>query len=178
MGYANHYIKIFLCFLIVSEANSMTPLTDEESKEIVGMDNIKLVEGADELQSQIELPKAKINIISISPASGEALSRDSVLISRIGYKVDESDLSKVKIFAQFQTNTPGVTFDGEFPDDGYVEILSKDGVVELQFPLKYVLGDERLKHPISVKFLITYQVGDGYSKEIASTKRYQYVSKI
>jgi hypothetical protein len=156
----------------------MTPLTDEESKVITGMDSIKYLGGADKSQDEIELPKAKINVISISPAPGKALSRDSILISRIGYEVGESDLSKIKIFAQFQTNTPGATFDGEFPGDEYVEVLSRDGVVELHFPLKYVLGDERLKHPICVNFLMTYQVGNGYSKVIAGTKRYQYVSKM
>ncbi len=66
--------------------------------------------------------------------------------------------------AQFETTTPGRTFDGPFPNDHYPRACAPAGIFSLYFPLEVMWNVDRIKRPIRMIFYLLE--GPGPVKEV------------
>lgn len=119
----------------------------------------------------LELPKGSLELVSILPEPGSVLTKESTLVATLNYHADipDSHLSLSMVFAQFATIKKGVTVDGSFPLKEMKVIPQAKGSIQIEFPLGYVWDDKRVKRPIEVKFLMTYQNKPFSSVAIGST---------
>ena len=121
-----------------------------------------------------DLPNGSISLSSMTPDLNTPLTKDSIIVANLDYEVEESDISKVRIFAQFATNKTHTTFDGDFPSKDELKISNRKGKAVIEFPLSYVWSKERLKRPIQVHFNLAYKIGNGGSIVLGQTGKYTY----
>ncbi len=176
MNYFHIILAVLLSYSIVLPAYSLKPMSDDEVESITLVDESKMIIGGVEFD-RVDFPKGSIRLVSIAPDLNKPLSIDSVIVSKIEYKVAETDLSKIRIFAQVKTNTKGRTFNGDNNNKEHPEILSNVGVIDVELPVSDVWGMRELKLPISLNVVMTFDVGKDRSKVIAYTEFYQYLAE-
>lgn len=97
----------------------------------------------------------------------------SVINAEVRFYISDEDWHPRQLYSiacLFDSVEEGTTFDGSFPNDRYPIFNFQSGVVDYPFPLKYILDNQRLKHPITVHFYLIHLSGDNEQVVIAESQ--------
>ena len=97
---------------------------------------------------------AKLALVKVSPKSGSTVSKTSAIVASLRYSIPNYIEGRYTLIAQFQTTTPGVMYDGPFPNDHYPRARGATGVFSLYFPLEKMWEVSRISRPVRINFFL------------------------
>jgi hypothetical protein len=100
------------------------------------------------------IQEAELTLVGLTPKSGSAVTRSSVVTASLRYRVPNYVPGHYKVVAQIATTREGVTIDGAFPDEAWVSGCGESGVFSIYFPLAYIWDDARVVKPIRMMFVL------------------------
>jgi hypothetical protein len=93
---------------------------------------------------------ARLTVLSVEPAPGSVVNRNSVLRVRLEYALPDGYPGEYLIVPQFTLKTAGLTTSGKGDRKGFPALTDAQGTLELVHPLKPVLNDEEVARPLRV----------------------------
>lgn len=116
-------------------------------------------------------------VTTLLPTLDSTLTQSSVISAQVRFYISDDDWRPRQLYSiacLFDSVEEGTTFDGSFPNDSYPIFNFQSGSVEYQFPLQYILGSQRLKHPITVHFYLIHLTQDDEQVVIAESQALTY----
>ncbi len=120
-----------------------------------------------------ENPESSLELTNISPGPIETrLTEETVLSASLKYSIDLPKLKRKKYFVSIifgSTEGDDSWFNEERTRLGTdrVYLTEPEGAVTLEYPLDAVWNDKRLKHPITVRFVLLERSGSRSSRSVA-----------
>jgi hypothetical protein len=113
-----------------------------------------------------------LRLVTIEPIADTRVQRSTVLVADLAFTVKDFDSGKYRVFAQFDTTTPGRSTDGTF--DSYPSLKYASGNYRLCFPLTDIWNVANLKRPLSVRFMLNKIDDARHNHAIAITDRLSF----
>jgi hypothetical protein len=118
-----------------------------------------------------------LSIVSISPAPGTAVTRETVVTAELEYSMSSFVPELHYVMAQADMNQPGYSFDGTFPAEAYPIMKERKGRLSFSFPLRHIWDSPDLKHPITMRFALNKRglsLTQSKSLSVAVTDKIRY----
>lgn len=111
---------------------------------------------------------------SLSPDPGSTVKEDTVIIANLSYQIPNFQHGQYFVCAQFPTNKPDESSDGDFPNKDYPVLVEPEGQLQFKFPMKYVWNRPEVVRPFRVWFYLNRKMGAGDSIVVAKTATVDY----
>ena len=114
--------------------------------------------GAATFSESVEVPKpspASLKLISITPAAGTAVTRETVLIAELEYTIEQFAPGRFEMDARFATTREAITQLGDFEA---LLLERPNGRVTIKYPLAAIWSKD-VRRPLEVQFCIGQKIG-------------------
>jgi hypothetical protein len=115
-----------------------------------------------------------LELVKVTPASGSAVTRQTAVVAALRYEIPNFVAGQYRLTAQFETTTPGATYDGAFPNISYPIACATVGTFSIYFPLEYMWEVQSIKRPIRMIFYLLE--GTGRIKRIVAKSEWIHYS--
>jgi hypothetical protein len=105
------------------------------------------------------------------------LKEETVVVANLSYEIEDFHPGDYSVCAQFPTNEPGTSTDGDFPNDDYPVLAKPDGRLQFRYPMTYVWNRQEIARPFKVWFYLIRKTGQGTSTVVAKTGPVEYKSQ-
>ena len=115
-----------------------------------------------------------INVRSVSPPSGSQLSKDSVIVVDLSYRVERFEPGRFVVKA-LAANTKGVFIAGVGGDAEPAVLRQPTGTMTMSYPMRYIWADPEVRKPFEIIFAVSRSGdGDGAGRPIATAGPFRY----
>jgi hypothetical protein len=117
-----------------------------------------------------------ITLVTMTPAAGAKVSRESTISATVDYTLADDEASPLgyRVAILFQSTVSGSTFavNSNLVDQGSIVVTDKKGTVKISYPLASTWdasGTRQLQHPVTCYFFLQRMTAPGQSTVIART---------
>lgn len=137
------------------------------------------IKGGSSCEPRADAPTSAIPTLvleRVAPVSGSNVTRNTSLVASLTYSVPDFPSSSYRLTAQFETTTPGMTFDGSFPNVSYPKACAPSGTFTVFFPLEYIWDVRLIRRPFRMIFFLL-EGNDSVKRVVAESQWIEYTTK-
>jgi hypothetical protein len=129
----------------------------------------------------IVVPKASeatIELLRVTPTPGSRVSRDTVIVAELSYRVDDFEAGRFFVMVQAATIEPEVTTMGKGTNIQQPILREAHGTVTLSYPLRHLWDEPTVAKPFEVWFCLNQRIGSlGASVTATKIGPFRYVQE-